>query len=111
MRRTGLVCALTRKAISADMPFLKDVSLSAVVAGFVTVLVGFTSSGVIVFQAAHALGAAPHEIASWMWALGLGMGFTCIALSLRYRMPIVTAGLRRARRCSSRRLQVFRWRK
>jgi benzoate membrane transport protein len=91
MRRTGLVCALTRKAISADMPFLKDVSLSAVVAGFVTVLVGFTSSGVIVFQAAHALGAATHEIASWMWALGLGMGFTCIALSLRYRMPIVTA--------------------
>jgi benzoate membrane transport protein len=26
-----------------------------------------------------------------MWALGLGMGLTCIALSLRYRMPVVTA--------------------
>ncbi|ODT33186.1 MAG: hypothetical protein ABS55_13740, partial [Lautropia sp. SCN 70-15] len=25
------------------------------------------------------------------WALGLGMGITCIALSLRYRMPVVTA--------------------
>jgi benzoate membrane transport protein len=26
-----------------------------------------------------------------MWALGLGMGITCIALSLRYRVPVVTA--------------------
>jgi benzoate membrane transport protein len=26
-----------------------------------------------------------------MWALGLGMGLTCIGLSLRYRMPVVTA--------------------
>lgn len=26
-----------------------------------------------------------------MWALGLGMGVTCIGLSLRYRVPVVTA--------------------
>ncbi|HKB83303.1 MAG TPA: benzoate/H(+) symporter BenE family transporter [Burkholderiales bacterium] len=73
------------------MSIARDLSLSAVVAGFVTVLVGFTSSAVIVFQAAHAVGAGPAEIASWMWALGLGMGSTCILLSLRYRMPVVTA--------------------
>lgn len=59
---------------------LKDVSFSAIIAGFVTVLVGFTSSAVIVFQAAHALGATPEEIGSWMCALGLGMGATCILL-------------------------------
>jgi benzoate membrane transport protein len=73
------------------MSLTRDFSLSAVVAGFVTVLVGFTSSAVIVFQAANAVGAGPAEIASWMWALGLGMGFTCIGLSLRYKMPVVTA--------------------
>jgi len=73
------------------MSLLRDLSLSAVVAGFVTVLVGFTSSAVIVFQAASALGAGAAEIASWIWALGLGMGVTCIILSLRYRMPVVTA--------------------
>lgn len=73
------------------MSIARDFSFSAVVAGFVTVLVGFTSSAVIVFQAANAVGAGPAEIASWMWALGLGMGLTCIALSLRYRMPVVTA--------------------
>lgn len=71
--------------------FFKDLSLPAVIAGFITVLVGFASSAVIVFQAAQAVGANQAEIASWMWALGIGMGVTCIALSLRYRMPVVTA--------------------
>lgn len=71
--------------------YLRDLSLSAIVAGFVTVLVGFASSAVIVFQAAQSLGASPDEISSWIWALGLGMGVTCIGLSLRYRVPVVTA--------------------
>lgn len=70
---------------------MRDASLSAIAAGFVTVLVGFTSSVVIVFQAAQSLGATPAQISSWMWALGLGMGVTCIGLSLRYRVPVVTA--------------------
>ena len=73
------------------MRFARDFSLSALVAGFVTVLVGFTSSAAIVFQAAQAAGAGPREIGSWMAALGLGMGLTCILLSLRYRVPVVTA--------------------
>jgi benzoate membrane transport protein len=60
-------------------------------AGFVTVLVGFTSSAAIVFQAAEAAGATPAQISSWMWALGIAMGVTCIGLSLRYRAPVVTA--------------------
>ncbi|MBN8478823.1 MAG: benzoate/H(+) symporter BenE family transporter, partial [Burkholderiales bacterium] len=74
------------------MPRLwRDASASALVAGFVTVLVGYTSSAAIVFEAARALGAGDREIASWMGALGVGMGFTCIALSLRWRVPVVTA--------------------
>jgi benzoate membrane transport protein len=73
------------------MRFFSDFSVSALIAGFVTVLVGFTSSAVIVFQAAQAFGATPAQVASWMWALGLGMGLTCILLSLRFRVPVVTA--------------------
>lgn len=65
--------------------------LPPVTAGFVAVLVGFTSSAVIVIQAAQALGASGAEVGSWIWALGLGMGLTCILLSLRYRAPVVTA--------------------
>jgi benzoate membrane transport protein len=70
---------------------LKDLSLSAVVAGFVAVLVGFTSSVVIVFQAAAALGATAAQTVSWMWALGLGMGITSLGLSLWRRQPVLTA--------------------
>lgn len=80
-----------RMSESTPRHFLRDLSLSAVAAGFITVLVGFASSAVIVFQAAQALGATAEQISSWMWALGLGMGLTCIGLSLRYRMPVVTA--------------------
>ena len=69
----------------------REVSVSAVVAGFVAVLVGYTSSVAIVFQAAQALGANAAQTASWMWALGLAMGISCIALSLRYRQPVLTA--------------------
>lgn len=65
--------------------------LPAVVAGFVAVLVGFTSSVVIVFQAAAALGATPAQTASWIWALGLGMGLTSLGLSLWFRQPVLTA--------------------
>jgi benzoate membrane transport protein len=64
---------------------------SAIVAGFVAVLVGFTSSVVIVFSAASALGATPEQTASWIWALGLGMGLTSLGLSWHYRQPVLTA--------------------
>lgn len=73
------------------MSLVRDVSASAVVAGFVTVLVGFASAAAIVFQAAEAVGASAAQLGSWMLALGLGMGLTCILLSLRYRVPVVTA--------------------
>jgi benzoate membrane transport protein len=71
--------------------FWNDLSLSAVIAGFVAVLVGFTSSVVIVFAAAQALGATPAQTTSWIWALGLGMGLTSIGLSLWTRQPVLTA--------------------
>ena len=70
---------------------LKDLSITGVTAGFVSVLVGFASSAVIVFQAAQTAGATAAEISSWLFALGLGMGVTTIGLSLYYRNPIVTA--------------------
>ena len=73
------------------MSFVRDLSLSAVVAGFVTVLVGFASAAAIVFQAASAVGASAAQVGSWMLALGLGMGLTGIVLSLRYRVPVVIA--------------------
>lgn len=70
---------------------LKDVTFSAILAGFVAVLVGYTSSAAIIFQAAEAAGASPLQIGGWLTMLGLGMGLTSIGLSLWYSTPIVTA--------------------
>ncbi len=70
---------------------LQDFSPSTVVAGFVAVLVGYTSSVAIIFQATVALGATSAQTASWLWALGLGMGLTSLALSLWTRQPVLTA--------------------
>ena len=66
-------------------------SLSHISAGFVAVLVGYTSSVVIILQAARSAGASDTQIGSWLWALGLGMAVTSIGLSLRYKTPLLTA--------------------
>ncbi|AOS81893.1 MULTISPECIES: benzoate/H(+) symporter BenE family transporter [Hydrogenophaga] len=73
------------------MRFFRDLSLSAATAGFVAVLVGFTSSVAIVFQAAQAFNATPAQITSWMWALGLGMGLCSAIPSLILRQPVMVA--------------------
>jgi benzoate membrane transport protein len=70
---------------------VRDASLSTHTAGFVAVLVGFTSSVAIVFQAATALGASPAQVSSWMWALGIGMGLGTAIPSLLIRKPVMIA--------------------
>lgn len=73
------------------MSFVRDLSVSAASAGFVATLVGFTSSVALVFQAAQAFGASEAVIASWMWALGLGMGLATAIPSLILRKPVMIA--------------------
>ncbi len=70
---------------------LHHLTLTAVVSGFVAVLVGYTSSAAIIFQAAAAAGATPLQIGGWLSMLGLAMGMTSLGLSLYYRVPILTA--------------------
>ncbi|WP_019933474.1 benzoate/H(+) symporter BenE family transporter [Oceanimonas smirnovii] len=66
-------------------------SLSHLSAGFIAVLVGYSSSAAIIFQAAASAGASQAQTSSWMWALGLGSGLTTLLLTLRYRQPVLTA--------------------
>ncbi|WP_422909112.1 benzoate/H(+) symporter BenE family transporter [Pseudomonas sp. MAC6] len=70
---------------------LADTSTSAVVAGFIAMLTGYTSSLVLMFQAGQAAGLTNGQISSWIWALSIGMAICCIGLSLRYRAPIMIA--------------------
>jgi benzoate membrane transport protein len=73
------------------MRLLRDTSTSTVTAGLIAVLVGFTSSVAIVFQAATSLGATPAQVGSWMWALGVGMGLCSLVPSLILRTPVMIA--------------------
>ncbi|MGE8360476.1 benzoate/H(+) symporter BenE family transporter [Pseudomonas sp.] len=70
---------------------LADTSTSAVVAGFIAMLTGYTSSLVLMFQAGQAAGLTSGQISSWIWALSVGMAITSIGLSLRYRAPVMVA--------------------
>lgn len=52
-------------------------------------LVGFTSTIALIFQASRALGATPDQVSSWVLALGIGMGVTSVGLSIWTRAPIL----------------------
>ncbi|TRX76838.1 benzoate/H(+) symporter BenE family transporter [Pseudomonas mangiferae] len=71
--------------------FLSDTSPSAIVAGLIATITAYTSSLVLIFQAGQAAGLSDAQIASWIWALSIGMAITTIGLSLRFRAPIVVA--------------------
>ncbi|SHN25910.1 benzoate membrane transport protein [Pseudomonas asturiensis] len=70
---------------------LADSSPSAVVAGFIAMMTGCTSSLVLMFQAGQAAGLTNMQISSWLWSLFMGMAVCSIGLSLRYRAPITVA--------------------
>ena len=73
------------------MPLRQYLHPPALAAGFTAVLIGYSGSAVIIFQAAMAAGASVEQFAGWMMVLGLAMGVTSIAFSWRYKMPIITA--------------------
>ena len=62
---------------------LTDSSPSAIVAGFIAMMTGVTSSLVLIFQAGQAAGLTSGQISSWIWALFMGMAICSIGLSLR----------------------------
>ena len=70
---------------------LTDLSVSALVAGLIAMLTGYTSSLVLMIQAGQAAHLSDAQVASWIWALSIGMGVTTIGLSLLTRAPIVVA--------------------
>ena len=71
--------------------FLSDLSFSSFVAGFISLLVGYTSSAVIVYQAAIISGAGPVEATSWLGVLCVSMGILTVVLSLKYKAPVMFA--------------------
>lgn len=65
--------------------------VSVLVSALVATLVGFGGTLAIVLAAAGAIGASAAETSSWVCALCLAVAASTAVLSIRYRMPIITA--------------------
>jgi benzoate membrane transport protein len=65
--------------------------LSIVTSAVVAALVGFGSTIAIIIAAAQAVGADAAQTSSWVAALCLAMAASSGYLSVRYRMPVITA--------------------
>ncbi|RDI59232.1 benzoate/H(+) symporter BenE family transporter [Microvirga subterranea] len=65
--------------------------LSIVTSAVVAALVGFGSTIALIIAAANAVGADAAQTTSWVAALCLSMAATSGILSVRYRIPVVTA--------------------
>lgn len=73
------------------MKLFKDMSLSALVAGFIATVISYAGPLVIIFQAARTAGLPAEVLSSWIWAISIGSGVLGIVLSLRYCAPLVIA--------------------
>ena len=69
----------------------KDWSISATVAGFLAVLISYAGPLIILFQAAQNAQVPPDMLISWIWGISIGAAVAGIWLSLRFKVPIVTA--------------------
>lgn len=65
--------------------------LEILTAGFLVVLVCYAGPLLIYQQAAHAMGVSAAEFSSWIFAISIAAGVTCIVLSFWMRAPIATA--------------------
>lgn len=71
--------------------FLRDLSVPAVVAGFLAVLVSYSGPLAIFFQAGASAGVSQEMMTSWVWAISMGAAVSGIVLSVWLKAPVVTA--------------------
>ncbi|MER8183252.1 benzoate/H(+) symporter BenE family transporter [Kitasatospora sp. NPDC094015] len=69
----------------------RDVSLPALLAGLVCIAVSFSGPLVVVLAATAAGHLDQTHTASWIWAVSVGSGLTCLVLSWWTRTPVITA--------------------
>lgn len=65
--------------------------VSVATAALVATVAGVGGTLPIILAAAQAVGATPEQASSWVSGLGLATAISALALSVRYRMPIITA--------------------
>ena len=70
---------------------MRDVSVSALTAGFLAVLISYSGPLLIFFQAGQSAGVSPAMMASWVWGISMGAAISGIVLSWWLRVPVITA--------------------
>src|SRR6266851_2214119 len=65
--------------------------VSVATAALVATVAGVGGTLPVVLAAAQAVGATPEQASSWVSGLGIATALSALFLSLRYRMPIITA--------------------
>ena len=69
----------------------EDWSVSATVAGFLAVLISYSGPLVIFFQAAQQAQVSQAMMISWIWGISIGAAVTGIFLSIKFKVPVITA--------------------
>jgi len=82
-----MVAAMLRNL--RDLP--RALTPSALLSGLLVIVIGYASSLVIVFQAASAAHLTPGQTSSWVLAITVGTGISCIIMSLWFRQPVIAA--------------------
>src|SRR5471032_2097517 len=70
---------------------MKSGLVSTATAALVATVAGVGGTLPVVLAAAQAVGATPAEASSWVSGLGIATTLSALVLSVRYRMPIITA--------------------
>src|SRR6202012_4896199 len=71
--------------------YVKAGALSAASAALVATVAGVGGTLPVVLAAGQAVGATPAEASSWVSGLAIATAASALILSLRYRMPVITA--------------------
>ncbi|WP_280954865.1 benzoate/H(+) symporter BenE family transporter [Paludibacterium denitrificans] len=69
----------------------RDLSPSVVLAAVLALLVGYSGPFLIIVHAAQSAGLSASQLGSWVWAISVGSGVAGLWLSLRWKMPVITA--------------------
>jgi benzoate membrane transport protein len=72
-----------------DLP--RSLTISAISAALVAVLVGYSGPLLIVVQAAENAGLSQAQLSSWISAITIGCGLCALTMSLWYRQPLLAA--------------------
>ena len=68
-----------------------DWSISATIAGFLAVLISYSGPLIIFFQAAQKANISTEMMISWIWGISIGAAVAGIFLSIKFKVPVVTA--------------------